>query len=291
MKNKVGKLGVSITIFTLLASIGNAQITNAPSKDVATSTSTNQVSATSTNQVSATSTNAVVVAGAATAGAATAKAIEKEAVDPVAVSSTSTPVEKPQPEPKELKKAPAKSRDWMDFIVGIGVVASPELGDSIDDMYNTAGYFNTDDYSGWLDLYLGWEVRPVNRFGIILGLDTMIGPNTDATGGAIDEEYISILFVPSVYGQFYFTQSRRFYVNAGINFPVPATDSDYFDYEGDGVGFGANIGVEIAGFIRIEGGYSYIPVTVKATSKNSVTPNFSGSYNYGGPQIRVLFAF
>ena len=283
MKNRAGKISLSITILALLASIGHAQTTNAPPKDVSSSTSTNQVSATSTN--------AIVATAAATAGAATVKATEKKEVEPVATSTTSAPAEEPKSEPKTFEKAPAKDRDWMDFIVGIGVVASPELGDSIDDMYNTAGYFNTDDYSGWLDLYLGWEVRPVNRFGIILGLDTMIGPNTDATGGAIDEEYTSILFVPSVYGQFYFTQSRRFYVNAGINFPVPATDSDYFDYEGDGVGFGANIGVEIAGFIRIEGGYSYIPVTVKATSKNTANSNFSGSYNYGGPQLRVLFAF
>jgi len=287
MKNKVGKIGVSITMLALLASIGNAQTTNAPPKDVTTSTSTNQVSAISTNAVAATA--------AATAGAATAKAIEKEAVDPVAVSSTSTPVEKPQPEPKELKKAPAKSRDWMDFIVGVGVVISPELGDSIDDMYpGSLGYINTDDYSdyaGWLDLYVGLEIRPVNRFGIIVGLDTMIGPNVDVVGAGINEEYVSVLFVPSIYGQFYFTQSRRFYVNAGVNLPIAATGSDYFDYEGDGVGFGANIGVELAGFVRIEGGYSYIPVRVKATSENTATPNFSNSYNYGGPQVRVLFSF
>ena len=192
-----------------------------------------------------------------------------------------------------MEKAPAKDRDWLDFVLGVGVVYSPEFGDSFDDMYpSSSGYINTDDYSGWLDLYIGLEIRPVNQFGIIVGLDTMIGPNIDVAGGALDEEYVSVLFVPSIYGQFYFTQSRRFYVNAGVNLPIAVTESDYYNFEGDGVGFGANIGVELAGFVRIEGGYSYIPVTVKATSKNSgPNSNFSGSYNYGGPQIRVLFAF
>lgn len=217
-------------------------------------------------------------------------ATETNGTDNVVMASTNEVSEVTNVPVEEVQETPEK-RDKLDLIIGIGLVAAPEYGDYIDDVYNAAGYINLDDVSGWLDLYLGVEYRPVEQFGIILGGDLWLNGGVDATGGALDETYANAIFIPSLYGQFYFTKSRTFYINGGINFPIPDTGSDNFEFESDGFGFGANIGVEIADIIRIEGGYVSVPVKVKASSSNLVLPNFSKEYDFGGAQIRLLLAF
>ncbi len=182
--------------------------------------------------------------------------------------------------------------DSFDFIIGGGFVVSPEFKDYIDDVYESSGY-DTSGGGGWLDLYVGAEIRPAPQFGVIFGCDFWIN-GVDATTyggpGTLDETYANVITIPSVYGQLYFTESRLFYINGGISLPLPSTGSDYFEFENNGLGLGANIGVELADLLRIEGGYSYVPVTAKATSVN---PVLSGEkdYNFGGFQLRLLLAF
>ncbi len=187
--------------------------------------------------------------------------------------------------------AEAQEGDKFDFIVGLGFVIAPEYGDYVDDVYNAAGYLSLDDTAGWIDLYLGVEYRPVEQFGILVGSDLLFNGGGDATSiggvGGIDETYVNAILLPSIYGQFYFTQSRTFYINGGINFPIPETGSDFFGWESDGVGFGANIGVEIADVVRIEGGYVSIPIKTEVTANNPVATG----YDFGGAQLRVLLAF
>lgn len=194
--------------------------------------------------------------------------------------------------PEEIESTP-KKRDKFDFIIGGGLVSSPEYGDYIDDVYNAAGYINLDDVSGWLDLYMGIEYRPIPQFGIIVGGDIWLNGGVDVSGGLLDETYANALFIPSIYGQLYLTKSRWLYVNAGVNFPIPETGSDNFEFKSDGAGFGINVGVEIAEILRIEGGYAFVPVKVEATASNPVPglAGFNEEYNFGGAQIRVLLAF
>ena len=193
-----------------------------------------------------------------------------------------------------LEKAPTEKRDKFDFIIGGGLVSAPEYGDFIEDVYESPalGYTSLDDVSGWLDLYLGFEYRPVSRIGIIVGGDLWVNAGVDATGGVIDEAYANAIFIPSIYGQLYVTS--WLYVNAGVNFPMPETGSKYIEIESDGIGFGANIGIEIAKILRIEGGYVHVPVTVKTTSKFTAATGFAGGeedYDFGGVQLRLLLAF
>jgi hypothetical protein len=265
MKTGLKKLSVSFMLLSIIGQIFAEEPIIQPTEQNPTLTSTQDVNtaSSSTNIISSTTNTEVTV-------------------------SSSEPInEEPQPIPEKK----SKKRDWLDLVFGFGVVISPEYGDSIDDMYNTGGYINMDDYSGLVDLYAGIEIRPINRFGILVGIDTLFGANVEAAGGVLDEDYVNIIFVPSIYGQLYLTKSRWLYINAGVNFPFADSQSEYFDLEGDGAGFGANVGVELAHFLRIEGGYTYIPVTVKASSKNGVNSDFEGSYNYGGAQLRILFAF
>jgi len=202
------------------------------------------------------------------------------------VAATHDPME-------EVQDAP-KKRDKFDLIIGGGLVFSSGYGDYLDDVYSPAnGYINLDDFAGWVDLYLGVEYRPAEQFGIIVSGDIWLNGGVDASGGgSLDETYANAIFIPSLYGQFYFTKSRTFYINGGINFPIPETGSDFFEFESDGIGFGVNIGVEIADLLRIEGGYVSVPVKVKATTAASLAL-FPGeeSYDFGGAQIRLLLAF
>lgn len=178
--------------------------------------------------------------------------------------------------------------DRFDVLIGGGLVFSPGYSDYIDDAYEANGYSDAGS-GGWLDLYAGLEFRPAPQFGIIAGCDLWFN-GVDASGGPLDETYYNMIVIPSLYGQLYFTESRMFYINGGVNFPLPESDSDNFDFESDGVGFGANLGVELANLIRIEAGYTYLPIKAKATSSNPVVGG-EEEYNFGGPQIRLLLAF
>jgi hypothetical protein len=171
----------------------------------------------------------------------------------------------------------------VDLIFGGGLILSSGYSDFVDDAYSS--FYSTSGGDGWLDLYAGVEIRPAQQFGILIGLDMMIN-GVDATGGLLAETYANIIMVPSVYGQLYLTKDRMFYVNGGINLPLPDTGSEYFELENNGLGLGANIGVEIADVLRIEGGYTYVPVTV-----NWVGFPLEKDYDFGGLQIRALLAF
>ena len=178
--------------------------------------------------------------------------------------------------------------DTFDLLLGGGFVISSGYQDYIDDVYDNSGYSDSGGY-GWLALYVGGEFRPDPQFGIIGGCDLWLN-GVDVTGGPLDENYANIILIPSVYGQFYFTESRTVYINGGLNLPLPVTGSDYFEFENNGIGLGANIGVELAETFRIEAGYTHVPVKAKATASN---PVLSGEeeYNFGGLQIRMLLAF
>lgn len=174
--------------------------------------------------------------------------------------------------------------DNVDLLVGGGFIVSPGYSDFIDDAYKSPN--STSDGEGWLDLYVGVEIRPAKQFGVLLGCDMLINGVDVSGGGPLDENYANIIMVPSVYGQLYFTETRTFYINGGVTLPLPDTGSDKFEFKNNGLGLGANVGVEIADLLRIEGGYSYIPVTVKGDGSS-----FKKDYDFGGLQIRVLLAF
>jgi len=224
-----------------------------------------------------------------TTGTESVVAAETNAPAAVVAEATNTVAEVTNVPVEETKAAPEK-RDKFDFIIGVGLVAAPEYGDYLDDVYGPL-YSGLDDYEGWVDLYLGFEYRPVSRFGIIVGGDLWINGGVDASGGPFDESYANTIIIPSIYGQLYLTKSGWLYVNAGVNFPIPDTGSKYFEFNSDGTGFGVNIGVEIADILRIEAGYVSVPVNVEATSKNLPTPAFDKDYDFGGAQVRVLLAF
>jgi hypothetical protein len=178
--------------------------------------------------------------------------------------------------------------DQFKILLGGGLILSPGYMDFLDDFYTAAGYGNEGGL-GWIDLYGGIEVRLNQQFGIIVGCDLWIN-GVDAVGGELDESYATAILIPSLYGQLYLNDSGTFYINAGINLPVPSTGSDYFDFSNDGLGFGLNAGVQFAEVFRVEAGYAYVPVTAEATPGNSFWPS-ENDYDFGGPQIRALLSF
>jgi len=182
-----------------------------------------------------------------------------------------------------------EKEDRFDITIGAGIVSSSGYEDYVDDAYGVGNYIDEDIY-GWLDLYAGIEYRPFKQFGIIGGCDVWLN-GLEVAGGAIDESsFINTIVIPSLYGQLYLTKSRLFYVNAGINFPIPSAGSSFFEFDSSEIGYGVNIGMELFNLLRIEGGYTYVPVTVKKTASN-LLPFQETDYDFGGPQIRVLLAF
>ena len=180
----------------------------------------------------------------------------------------------------------SKDVDQFDVLLGGGLVVSPGYGDFIDDAYTL---YNEDAGLGWLDLFAGVEYHPDPLFGIIGGFDVFVN-SVDVNGGPLDETYSNLILLPSIYGQLYLDEEGKFYINAGINLPVPTTGSDYFDYENNGVGVGVNLGAQLAEVFRIEAGYVLVPVTVKPTSRN-VTSFKEDDYNFGGVQVRAMLSF
>jgi hypothetical protein len=183
-----------------------------------------------------------------------------------------------------------EKKDSFDITIGAGIVSSSGYEDYINDAYFNAGSYIDKDVYGWLDLYAGLEYRPFSQFGIIGGCDVWLN-GLESLGGVIEESsFVNMIIIPSLYGQLYLTKSRLFYINAGVNFPIPDAGSSYFEFDSAEIGYGVNIGVELFELLRIEGGYTYIPVTVKKTSSNP-TVYEETDYDFGGPQIRLLLAF
>lgn len=182
----------------------------------------------------------------------------------------------------------AEPQDKLDFMLGGEFVISPGYNDYTDEAY--PGYDSVGGY-GWIGLLLGLEYKVTPQISVIGSCDLWFN-SVEVTGGALDESYLNVIVLPAIYAQYYFTQSRSFYVNAGINLPLPSTGSDYYEFSGNGVGFGGNLGFAF-GYnknMRFEAGYVIVPVEAEATPSN---PVLSGTedYNFGGFQARFIFAF
>ncbi len=186
--------------------------------------------------------------------------------------------------------ASAAEEDQVDLVLGGGLLFSSDYDEFIDDAYGSAGYSDAGG-TGWVDFYGGVEFHIDEQLALLLGCDALVN-TVDANGGLLNETYANLILAPSVYGQLYLTPEQTVYVNGGFSLPLPATGSDYFELENNGIGIGANIGVRLAEVFRIEAGYLYLPVTAKATSSNPVyAPGTQEDYNFGGLMFRALLSF
>lgn len=187
------------------------------------------------------------------------------------------------------KDSQAEATGTIAVLFGGGFVYSPGFGDFVDDAYVSQGYEDS-GLGGWLDLYAGVEYKAMPQVSVIGGCDLMLNA-VDVVDGTLDETYLNAILNPSLYGQFYFTEARSFYVNGGISLPIPSTGSDYFEYENNGVGWGAHIGyASSTGVFRIEVGYVSVPVTAKASASNPV-PIEEEEYDFGGFQLKAMVGF
>lgn len=99
----------------------------------------------------------------------------------------------------------------------------------------------------------------------------------------LDETYINTIIMPGIYAQYYFTEARTWYVNGGLSIPIANTGSDFLELDGKGVGLAGSIGYAFSGqTLRVEGGYSYMPVDV------SLNGSKVDDYNFGGFQLRFI---
>jgi hypothetical protein len=146
----------------------------------------------------------------------------------------------------------------FEFTLGGGLLASPDYKDLIDEAY--------DDYDvwggyGWLDLTATGSIIVNDRFSYAGYVDWMFN------FGAGDESFFNSVVIPGISTRYRFSENPSSgFLEAGIGYPIPSTDSDRFDFDSDGVSLRGEIGYEFSSNWEISLGYRYVPIEVELDS-------------------------
>jgi len=161
----------------------------------------------------------------------------------------------------------------FEFNLGGGFLVSPDYKDLIDEAY--------DDYDiwggyGWLDLTATGSFIVNEHFSYAGYVDWMFN------FGAGDVSFFNSVVIPGVSSRYRFnwdgsTPEERAtgFLEAGIGYPIPSTDSDRYDLDSDGVSFKGELGYEFSENWEISLGYRYVPIEVEL-------------YNWGGTERRSV---
>ena len=153
------------------------------------------------------------------------------------------------------------------FVVGVGIVISPDYRDLLE-----AAYPNADLWGGygWLDLHLGLRFNANENFSItpqlgflfnLVSIDYYYFDYYDTWHE--EDSYFNTIIVPSISARYAFNKAPSLYLRAEVNYNIPNTGSDAYDFSSGGVGVGGMVGYEFKGGWHLEGGYTYIPVDVE----------------------------
>ena len=155
--------------------------------------------------------------------------------------------------------------EQMQVEVGAGITISPNYGDLLDDVY--PGYdFSFGGY-GWLDLHVGLRFNATDQLSLTPTLGLLLN-YTIADGGPRDESYLNSIILPSIALRYTFAEVPSLYAGGEVNYGIPNTGSDYYEFDSGGVGFGAFLGYAFDGGWSVEAGYSHVPIEVGTLDEN-----------------------
>ena len=160
--------------------------------------------------------------------------------------------------------AAAATDDSTAIELGAGVVISPDYGSLLEDVYRDA---DSTGIGGWLDLHGGVRLKVNDQFSITPTLGLLLN-YVIVTGGRQDESYLNSIIVPSVAARYSFDKAPSLYIGGEVNYNIPNTGSDYYEFESGGVGFGGVLGYAFEGDMNLELGYVYLPVEVGSRDEN-----------------------
>ena len=143
----------------------------------------------------------------------------------------------------------------FEFTLGGGTIVSPDYKDLLDEAY--------DDYDiwggyGWFDLTATGSFIVNERFSYAGYVDWMFN------FGAGDVSFFNSVVIPGVSTRYRFSENTSSgFLEAGIGYPIPSTDSEYFDFDSDGISFKGELGYEFSENWELSLGYRYVPIEVE----------------------------
>ncbi|GHV06417.1 hypothetical protein AGMMS50229_11180 [Campylobacterota bacterium] len=104
--------------------------------------------------------------------------------------------------------------------------------------------------------------------------------------GCIDKSYPDAIVTPAVAAEYFLNgvKSDTAFFGLELSLPQPASDSDYYDLENDGVGYGVYAGYQRSG-ANVTIGYRSVPVKAKGEGFSDK------SYDIGGITLGVGYRF
>ena len=143
----------------------------------------------------------------------------------------------------------------FEFTLGGGTIVSPDYKDLLDEAYD-----DYDIWGGyvWFDLTATGSFIVNERFSYAGYVDWMFN------FGAGDVSFFNSVVIPGVSTRYRFSENTSSgFLEAGIGYPIPSTDSEYFDFDSDGVSFKSELGYEFSENWELSLGYRYVPIEVE----------------------------
>jgi len=180
-----------------------------------------------------------------------------------------TEKEKSKTEPK-IARAPRENR-W-DYVLGAGIVISPDYKDMMEEAYGSVDASTI----GWVDLQLGLRYKLSEYFTLTPGLDILFNYFVPEE----EDRFISHILLPSLGIQYAFENNPAYYLGAEISYPVADSGSEELDLSASGPGFSAFLGYMMENEWNLEFGYSFLPV-------ENGPDDEAEEYNLGGFVLKI----
>ena len=152
----------------------------------------------------------------------------------------------------ELKIAAAPRKDRWGYVLGAGIVISPDYKDMMEEAYGSVDASTI----GWVDLQLGLRYKMSDNFTLTPGLDILFNYFVPEE----EDQFISHILLPSLGIQYAFEDNPAYYLGVEISYPLADSGSEELDLSASGPGFSAFLGYMMENEWNLEFGYSLLPV-------------------------------
>lgn len=157
------------------------------------------------------------------------------------------------------------------FDLGLGLVVDMEYHDFLEDQYPD---YDTSGGYGWLDLHMGYDI-PLSD-NLYVSPTVALWVNFVVVDGGDGDSFANTIVLPSLRCRYLFGSRPSAYIAGEVNYGVPNTGSDRFDFDEGDIGYGGFVGYNTENNWRMEIGYSQAPVTVE----------YGEEIDFGGVVIR-----
>lgn len=152
----------------------------------------------------------------------------------------------------ELKIATAVRENRWSYVLGAGIVISPDYKDMMEAAYGSVDASTI----GWVDLQLSLRYKMSDNLTLTPGLDILFNYFVPEE----EDRFISHILLPSLGIQYAFEDNPAYYLGVEISYPLADSGSEELDLSTSGPGFSAFLGYMMENEWNLEFGYSFLPV-------------------------------